>query len=616
MLPINWQASLRANENSKNNDQVKAVRIVIMTSDTSMQQIEEIGIEWGQDKPRPFNEQLNTLIEAIPDAVFLKDGEGRWLVTNEAAKQLFKLHDIPWQGKTEMELASLHPEYHAVHEGCLATDEKAWQARQLLIDEEIVTMEDGRCLIIESRKMPVFDKEGRRKGLVVIGRDITERKHFEERIQHLAHFDALTGLPNRVLLTDRICQAISQAKRDQESFAVVSLDIDHFKNINDTLGHSIGDELLVKVAKRLRRELRDKDTVSRMGWDEFTLLLPNTNSDGALHACGVILGLIAQPCQIETLELAVSASLVIAIYPEDGVDCETLLKNSDAAMYRAKEEGCNNYCFFTPEMHARSTRNLLLENALHHAIGLNQLQVYYQPQLTTDGRHLIGAEALLRWTHPELGIVTPSEFIPIAEDSGLILKIGEWVLRTATQQLKWWMDAGYAPMIVAVNLSGVQFRQHGLANIVTKILEETQLPPEYLELELTESVMMHNPQAAIAVMSSLHERGIRLSIDDFGTGYSSLSYLKKFKVQKLKIDQSFVRDISTDPDDKAIVVAIISLAKNLGLKTIAEGVETVAQLDLLRELGCDEVQGFYYSKPLPVEQFEEFAAKFSLLSAS
>lgn len=579
-----------------------------MIPDISRLQIEAVELEWSLGERHPFEEQLNILIEAIPDAVFLKDGEGRWLVTNEAAKQLFKLHDIEWQGKTEMELANLHPKYHAVHEGCLATDEKTWQTRHLQINEETVTAEDGRCIVIESRKMPVFDKEGRRKGLVVIGRDITERKHFEERIQHLAHFDALTGLPNRVLLNDRI----SQAQRNQESFAVVSLDIDHFKNINDTLGHSIGDELLVEVAKRLRRELRDKDTVSRMGGDEFTLLLPDTNSNGAVHACGVILGLVAQPCRIEALELALSASLGIAIYPDDGVDFETLLKNSDAAMYRAKEEGCNNYCFFTPEMHARSARNLQLENALHHAIDLNQLQVYYQPQLTTDGTHLIGAEALLRWTHPELGMVTPSEFIPIAEDSGLILKIGEWVLRTAVQQLKQWMDAGYAPMIVAVNLSGVQFRQHGLANIITKILEETQLPPEYLELELTESVMMHNPQAAIAVMSSLHERGMRLSIDDFGTGYSSLSYLKKFQVHKLKIDQSFVRDISTDLDDKAIVVAIISLAKSLGLKTIAEGVETVEQLDLLRERGCDEVQGFYYSKPLPAEQFEAFAEKFSI----
>ena len=583
-----------------------------MIPDTSTPQTEKGKLEWKLDERQHLEEQLNTLIEAIPDAVFFKDGQGRWLVTNEAAKQLFHLHDIPWQGKTEMELAELHPAFHAVHEGCLRSDENAWQARQLLITEEIVAGEDGRCVIIESRKMPVFDKDGRRKGLVVIGRDITERKHSEVRIQYLAHFDALTGLPNRVLLNDRISKEISKAQRDQESFAVVSLDIDHFKNINDTLGHSIGDELLIKMAKRLCGALRDKDTVSRLGGDEFIVLLPDTNSDGAAHVCKKILGLMAQSYQIGPLELTVSASIGIAIYPNDGANFETLFKNTDAAVHRAKEEGCNNYCFFTPEMHARSTRNLQLENALHHAIELNQLQLYYQPQVTTNGRHLIGAEALLRWSHPDLGMVSPSEFIAIAEDSGLILKIGEWVLRTAAQQLKHWMDGSHAPMVIAVNLSAVQFRQHGFPDLVTSILDETQLPAEYLELELTESVMMHNPLAAIAVMSNLHERGVRLSIDDFGTGYSSLSYLKKFKVHKLKIDQSFVRDISTDPDDKAIVVAIISLAKSLGLKTIAEGVETLEQLDLLQEQGCDEVQGYYYSKPLSVAQFEAFAGRFSI----
>ena len=307
---------------------------------------------------------------------------------------------------------------------------------------------------------------------------------------------------------------------------------------------------------------------------------------------------------IELYDLALTASIGIALYPEDGGDLETLCKSADAAMYRAKQEGRQCYRFFTQEMQAHSARNLQLVNALHHALERNQLHIYYQPQVALHDRHIIGAEALLRWQHPELGMVSPAEFIPVAEGSGLILPIGEWVLRCAVRQARAWMDEGFGPLIMAVNLSAVQFRHPDLPELVTRILDEEGLPPEYLELELTESVAMHNPQGVIAVMNNLHERGVRMSIDDFGTGYSSLSYLKKFKVYKLKIDQSFVRDISTDPEDKAIVSAIINLAKSLGLQTIAEGVETEGQLAFLREQGCDEMQGYLFSKPVLARQFE------------
>jgi EAL domain-containing protein (putative c-di-GMP-specific phosphodiesterase class I) len=325
-----------------------------------------------------------------------------------------------------------------------------------------------------------------------------------------------------------------------------------------------------------------------------------------VHVAEKLLETVAQHCQIEQHELVITPSIGIAMYPDDGEDFDTLSKCADVAMYRAKRDGRNNYRFFTQEMQTHSTRTLQLENALRHALKRDQLYLHYQPQMSLQDGRIIGAEALLRWQHPEFGMVSPAEFIPIAESSGQILQIGEWVLRTAAHQMKSWMDSGLEPMIIGVNLSAVQFRHPNLPELVTQILDSVKLPPQYLELELTEGVAMDDPLGAIAVMDSLHERGIRMSIDDFGTGYSSLSYLKRFRVYKLKIDQSFVRDITDDPEDKAIVSAIISLASSLGLQTIAEGVETEGQLAFLREQGCNEVQGYYFSKPLPAEKFEAF----------
>lgn len=435
-----------------------------------------------------------------------------------------------------------------------------------------------------------------------------QRKRDEENIQRLANFDALTGLPNRTLFTDRINHSISISQRSHTQLAVLFFDLDHFKNINDSLGHRIGDRLLIAVAQRLKSVVRDEDTISRMGGDEFILLLQDTDASDAARVAGKVLEAIAQPCQIEQYELVVTTSIGIAMYPDDSEDFESLYKCADIAMYRAKQDGRNNYCFFTPEMQQRSSRTLQLENALRHALERNQLQLHYQPQVSLQDGRIVGAEALLRWQHPELGMISPCEFIPVAEASGQIVQIGEWVLRNAARQLKTWMDSGLEPitMAMAVNLSAVQFRHLHLPDLVTKILEEVQLSPQYLELELTESVAMGDPLAAIAVMKDLHERGIRMSIDDFGTGYSSLSYIKRFNVYKLKIDQSFVRDITEDPDDKAIVAAIISMAKALGIQTIAEGVETEGQLAFLRENGCNEIQGYYYSEPLPADQFEVF----------
>jgi EAL domain-containing protein (putative c-di-GMP-specific phosphodiesterase class I)/DNA gyrase inhibitor GyrI len=364
--------------------------------------------------------------------------------------------------------------------------------------------------------------------------------------------------------------------------------------------------LLVEIAQRLSAILRAEDTLSRMGGDEFILLLPAIDVEGAAQVAQKLIVAVGQPCQMEHLELVSTVSIGIAMYPIDGQDFETLSKNADTAMYRVKQASRNNFCFFTQEMQAHSARTLQLVNAMHHALARDEFALHYQPQVSLHDGHIVGVEALLRWQHPELGALSPAEFIPIAEDSGQILPIGEWVLRTAVTQLKRWLDSGMKPMVVTVNLSAVQFRHPNLLDMVTRILDEAALPAQYLELELTEATAMDDPVAAIALMNKLRERGIRMSIDDFGTGYSSLSYLKKFNIYKLKIDQSFVRDISNDPDDKAIVIAIINLARSLGMHTIAEGVETASQLAFLRLQGCDEVQGYYFSRPLPVDQFEAF----------
>ena len=435
---------------------------------------------------------------------------------------------------------------------------------------------------------------------------VVEQQAAEARIQRLAHFDALTGLPNRVLLEDRGNIALRGASRHARPVALMFLDLDHFKNINDSLGHRVGDAVLVELAQRLRRVVREQDTVCRLGGDEVVLLLPETDAAGAGRVAEKVLAVASEPFHAEGHDLTVTLSAGIAMYPDDGNDLDALSRAADAAMYRAKRDGRNTYRYFTAELQAQSDRALRLSNALRRALERDQLWLAYQPQQELASGRIVGAEVLLRWQHPELGEVSPIEFIPIAESSGLIVPIGKWVLDCAVRQLAQWMQAGLPPLTLAVNLSSVQLRQPDLADQVQQVLREAGVPASQLELELTEGAAMQDPQAAIVVMNQLHAAGVQLALDDFGTGHSSLSYLKRFRLGKLKIDRGFVRDITVDTGDRAIVDAIIGVAASLGMQTTAEGVETEGQMAYLRQRGCQFMQGFLLSRPLTADAFAEF----------
>ncbi|MDP3302334.1 MAG: EAL domain-containing protein [Sulfuricurvum sp.] len=548
------------------------------------------------------NRLLDSIVNNIPHMIFLKHASDLcYALFNKAGEELTGISQSKLLNHSDYEF---YPKEQA---DFFIQKDRETLRNGIIVDipnEPIDTPHGTR--ILHTKKIPIKDEYGQLQYLLGISEDITDRKNTEAHIRYLAHYDQLTGLPNRVMLNDRVTYLLSVAQRTNEPLAVMFLDLDHFKNINDTLGHTIGDYVLIEMAKRIKETIRDEDTVARLGGDEFIMLFPNSDSNAAMHIATKLITEISRISIVEHHELTITPSIGIAIYPNDGENFETLFKNADTAMYRVKNDSRNNFHFFTQEMQLNLARNLQLENALRHALERNELEVHYQPQIAIEDGRIIGAEALLRWHHPELGMISPAEFIPIAESSGQIIAIGEWVLRTAIQQTKTWMTSGFNPMIIAINLSAIQFRQNNLLSLVTDILEEAQLPSEYLELELTEAVTMHDPKSAIDIMNKFHEQGIRMSIDDFGTGYSSLSYLKQFKVYKLKIDQSFIRDISDDPDDRAIVSAIIDMAHNLGLQTIAEGVETAEQLAFLRLHGCNEVQGYYFSKPLPAAEFKQF----------
>ncbi len=503
-----------------------------------------------------------------------------------------------------------------------AVQEAIHKDKPFSIDHRILLPDRTQRIVHTQGKISIDgnDRTVRMTGTV---QDITARKEAEEKIHHQAYYDSLTGLPNREFFKNRIGQALSIAKRHGRRVVTMFLDLDNFKRINDTLGHTIGDRLLVTVGDRLRSSVRDSDyatrnsaieqkgdevytsrNIARLGGDEFTILLAEIQCmEDAARVARRILKALSQPVVLAGHEVVVTTSIGIAVFPDDGEEIDGLLMNADTAMYHAKEAGKNTYRFYTQSMNTRALERLDLEGKLRKALSNDELSLHYQPQVDARSGELVGMEALLRWHNPELGFISPADFIPLAEDTGIIVEIGEWVLHSACAQNKAWQDAGLKPLRVGVNLSAVQFRQQELVATLKRILAETGLAPEYLDLELTESVIMQNAEETITALNKLQGMGLQLSVDDFGTGYSSLSYLKRFPLKVLKIDRSFIQDVPDNPDDTAITRAIIAMAHGLNLLVIAEGVETERQLAFLREQGCDEVQGYLFGRPLPVEDF-------------
>jgi diguanylate cyclase (GGDEF)-like protein len=439
--------------------------------------------------------------------------------------------------------------------------------------------------------------------------NVEQRKRAEERIRHLAYHDALTDLPNRSLLEDRLTTALAQAHRKSRMLALLYLDLDRFKRVNDTLGHSLGDHILQSVAERLTSIVREADTVARVGGDEFTILLPEiSQAQDAIDVADRILRELRRPVMVDHRELPATTSMGIAFYPDDAEEADTLLRNADIAMYRAKEQGRDNYQLYTAAMNARIAERFAVENDLRRALDRNEFVVYYQPQVDLSSQQIVGVEALVRWEHPTRGLMLPADFIPVAEESGLIVPLGEWVLRTACAQAKAWQEAGLPPIRLAVNLSGRQFQQRNLGEMVERALNETSLEPRYLQLEITETVVMHDMDFTIATLNNLKAMGIQIAIDDFGCGHSSLNYLKRLPIDDVKIDRSFVHDLATDPSDAAIVGSVVAMTRELNLNVVAEGVETEEQLAFLKERQCDVVQGFLFSRPVPPDAVEKIIA--------
>jgi diguanylate cyclase (GGDEF)-like protein len=468
----------------------------------------------------------------------------------------------------------------------------------------ILVRRDGLEIPIENSVARIHDREGQATGMVIVFRDVSVARAMALQITYAAEHDFLTGLPNRTLLNDRITQAIALAPRHLKHVAVLFLDLDGFKYINDSLGHPVGDKLLQSIAERLADCVRASDTVSRQGGDEFVVLLSEvSHSEDAAISARRMLQAVARPHSIDMHDLHITTSIGVSVYPDDGVDADTLIKNADTAMYQAKENGRQSFQFFKPAMNVRAVERQSIEEGLRRALERREFSLHYQPKINLAAGAISGAEALIRWMHPTRGMVPPAEFIPIAEDCGLILPIGAWVLREACAQARAWMDAGLPVTSMAVNVSAMEFRHEGFLDGLSAILAETGLDPASLELELTESVLMKHAASTATILQTLRERGMRVAVDDFGTGYSSLSYLRKFPIDAVKIDQSFVRQISTAGDDTTIVKAVIGMARGLKLRVIAEGVETLEEVAFLRAYRCEEAQGYYFSRPVPPQQF-------------
>lgn len=546
-------------------------------------------------------ERFRSLTELSSDWYWEQDQDLRFVsMTDGNAKSSYQNHEITGKALQELPntaiLSGSWPEYET-----LLAKQKPFRDLELRHDRP-----QKQASYISLSGLPVFTSDGQFRGYRGIGRDITERKISEERIHYYATHDSLTALPNRFMFTELLNAALASARRHERKLAVLFIDLDRFKNINDTLGHEAGDKLLSKMAKRLKKTLRSSDVIGRLGGDEFVILVPELeDSRQAAAIARKVLSAAVKPVIVLGQECRVTASVGICIFP-DGADSEQeLMKNADIAMYRAKEEGKNTFQFYSEKIKARSLERLILENNLRSALERNEFFLHYQAKRDLQTGEIVGVEALVRWRHPDLGVVSPAQFIPLAEETGLIVLIGRWVLKTACAQNMAWQKEGLPPICMAVNLSMRQSFDDGLIEDVATVLKETGMPPELLELEITEGMVMQDTERAISILTEIKKLGVRLAIDDFGVGYSSLSQIKKFPIDTLKVDGSFIRDIPQNMEDRAITEAIIAMGKTLSLTVIAEGVETEEQETFLREHACDQSQGYFFSRPIPPEKFSD-----------
>ena len=551
-------------------------------------------------------EKLSGVLDSIDNVVWSIALPGyELLYLNPAAGRLYGRPVGDFFADPALWMSIVHPDDRQGVESCLGE----LLTRKSLTLEYRIVRPDGSERWLEDKARVIDGPDGHPMRIDGVASDISERRLHAERMAHQANHDALTGLPNRCLLNDRITRAVALARRTDHHVAVLFLDLDGFKFINDSFGHSFGDGLLCSVAARLRGLVRDSDSVARLGGDEFVILLPNLiDADAAAHVASKVLDTLAMPIFQDGRSVHLSASLGISVYPQDGDTCGSLLQHADVAMYRAKAKGRNGFQSYSKEMGIQVQQRTELEGALRFALERNELELHYQPQVDREGGRIVGVEALVRWRHPELGIVSPARFIPLAEETGLILPIGEWVLRTACAQAKAWHDAGFSNLTVAVNMSAKQFQQQDVPSLVRDVLRATGFPARCLELELTESALMHDADTTVETMRRIKGLGVRLALDDFGTGYSSLSYLKRFPIDVLKIDQSFTFEVTSDDGAASITRAIVAMARSLHMTTVAEGVETSAQLEFLAEIGCDVMQGYHISHPLPVDQITALLA--------
>lgn len=683
----------------------------------------------GLEQAQKLLSRFRALIEHMPDAIFVKDGHGRWLEVNRIGRALFQLEGLPWQGKTEQELASMQSELAEAHLACAASDELAWQNGFAMQTVETLRDPQGRTHHFDVIKTPFFDADGSRQTLVIVGRDITERlqaeqdlllaasvfenshegimiisaeaepriervnqafcditgydrsevigqnprmlqsgrqdglfyrrmwdkllkqgnwsgeiwsrrkngeifpeflsistlkddadhpthyvaifrdiseiKSAQEKLEEMANHDPLTGLPNRRLLHELLEHAIRRANRERSKIATLFIDLDRFKIVNDTLGHQVGDQLLAQVSERISDAIRDSDVLARLGGDEFVAIMDSLGDPAdAAAVARKIIDRVSQAFFVLGHEIYLGASIGISFYPEDGREAADLIKAADIAMYQVKHTERNSFCFYSDTLQADRQERFMLENELRHALERGQLELYYQPQIRLSTQRIVGAEALVRWRHPEHGLISPDRFIPMAEETGLILAIGEWVLREAARQAKIWATKGYGLEWVAVNVSGVQILRSQFSDTLLGVLVESECDPGLLELEITESTVMHNIEHVAGIIAGLKNLGVRLAIDDFGTGYSSLSHLKRLALDKLKIDKSFVNGLPKDMHDAAISRAIVALGHSLEMTLIAEGVENEDQVRFLHDIGCEEVQGYHFGRPMPAQEFE------------